>query len=184
MNIRDTNGRPGWLGALLMVIVLGCASSNVVPPSLQQQVDPHLTFTQLKDSPDSYRGRVVVLGGEVLSAKRLKQGTRVEVLQLPLGQSQEPGTDRTRSEGRFLAMQRDFLDPAVIPPGTRVTITGEVTGATVQPLDEMDYTYPALEIKHLKVWPRDDGTMSRPQSPYGSSYWGPYRGFWGRPYWW
>lgn len=163
----------------------GCAASTVVPPQLQEQVDRQLTFSQLKESPESYRGRLVVLGGEVLSAKRLKNGTRIEILQLPLGNSLAPGTDRTASEGRFLAVQRDFLDPATIPPGTPVTVTGEVTGSTVLPLDETEYTYPTLEIKHLKVWPKTDGTLSRPGPYYGSPYyWGPYRGPWGRPYWW
>jgi outer membrane lipoprotein len=173
---------PARTAMLPVLLLFGCASSNVVPPSLQQQVDRNLTYSQLKESPDSYRGHVVVLGGEVLSAKRLKNGTRIEILQLPLGESLDPGSDRTASEGRFLAVQRDFLDPAVVPPGTRVTVTGEVTGGTVLPLDETEYTYPTLEIKHLKVWPKTDGTMSRPS--YGSSYWGPYRGPWGRPYWW
>ncbi|MEW6543456.1 MAG: Slp family lipoprotein [Nitrospirota bacterium] len=169
-----------WTAAAA-ALLLACAGNHVVPASLRPQVDRHLTFVQLKQAPDSYRGRLVVLGGEVLSAKRLKNGTRIEILQLPLGDSQEPGWDRTASEGRFLAVQPDFLDPATIPPGTRVTVTGEVTGATALPLDEMEYTYPTLEIKHLKVWPQVEG----PQyglPPYAHPYWRPY---WGRyPYWW
>jgi Starvation-inducible outer membrane lipoprotein len=105
-----------------------------VPASLQLQVDRTLTFAQLKESPDSYRGRLILVGGEVLSAKRLKDGTRIEVLQIPLEESQAPGTDRMTSEGRLLAIQKEFLDPATIPPGTRLTIVGEVTGAMTLPL--------------------------------------------------
>ena len=149
-----------WLPFRRLLLVLsgllaGCAAP-VLPASLQLQVDRTLTFAQLKDSPDSYRGRLVIVGGEVLSAKRLKEGTRIEVLQIPLEDSHAPGKDRTASEGRFLARQQEFLDPATLPPGTRVTIVGEVTGATTLPLDETDYTYPTLEIKHLKVWPMRD----------------------------
>jgi outer membrane lipoprotein len=156
---------------------------GVVPPALESQVDQSVTFSQLKESPDSYRGRLVVLGGEVLSAKRLKEGTRIEVLQLPLTNSQEPVGERTASEGRFLAFQKDFLDPAKYPPGTRVTITGEVTGARTQALDETEYTYPTLEIKNVNVWPRiiDGGRLPR------QYYWAPYWGWGGRgyyPYWW
>jgi outer membrane lipoprotein len=169
--------------AMAAALVLGCASSGVVPPSLKDQLDRTVTYGQLKESPDSYRGRLVVLGGEVLGAKRLKNGTRIEILQLPLGNSLEPGSERTASEGRFLGVQRDFLDPAIVPPGTRVTVIGEVTGGTVLPLDETEYTYPMLEIKHLKVWPRHDPMTSRPQGPYGPPYWGRYR-YWGSPYYW
>ena len=160
--------------------VFGCTSDPAVPASLQAQVDRTLTFTQLKESPTSYRGRIVVLGGEVLSAKRLKEGTRIEVLQVPLDNSYSPGTDRTASQGRFLALQKELLDPATVPPGTRVTVTGEVTGATILPLDETEYTYPVLEIKSLKVWPPIAESRLY-YAPYTGPYWGPWGPY---PYWW
>jgi outer membrane lipoprotein len=161
-----------------------CTQSKVVPPSMESQVDKRLTFAQLKESPDSYRGHLIVLGGAVLSAKRLKDGTRIEVLQLPLDRNQAPGWERTASEGRFLAIQRDFLDPATLPAGTRVTIVGEVLGATTLPLDETEYVYPTVEIKHLKVWQQIDA-QRRPY-PY-PPMWSPYYGYgpygpWGYPY--
>ena len=59
----------------------------------------------------------------------MKGGTQLEVLQLPLEDDQGPVTERTASKGRFLAWQKEFLDPATIADGTRVTIVGEVTGA-------------------------------------------------------
>ena len=75
---------PMGLGGLALAVFLtGCASSSVVPASLQAQLDKTLTFPQLRESPDSYRGHLMVLGGEVLSAKRLKDGTRIEVLEIP-----------------------------------------------------------------------------------------------------
>ncbi len=172
-----------WL--LLAAGVLGCTADPIVPTSLQSQVDPHLTFTQLRESPQSYSGRVVVFSGEVLNAKLLKQGTRIEVLELPLEVAQSPTPDRTQSQGRFLAIQKDFLDPATIPPGTRVTIVGEVTGATTLQLDETDYSYPTLEVKNLKVWPGAQSTPYWAPPFYPYYYWGPR---WGRrgyyPYWW
>lgn len=175
--------------------LMGCVGADVIPAPLRQQLDRTLTFSQIKESPDSYRGRLVVLGGEVLSAKRLKAGTRLEVLQLPLDSASEPGADRTASEGRFLAMQQDFLDPATLPEGTRVTIVGELTGVTALPLDEVEYLYPTLEIKHLKVWPGPTASRDPPLSamgpywnpywmPFTGSYWGgPYYPYWGTPYW-
>ena len=72
-----------------------------------------------------------MLGGEVLSAKRLAEGTRLEVLQLPLDDAQQPALTRTDSQGRFLAIEKEFLDPAMFPQNTRVTIVGEVTGTTL-----------------------------------------------------
>lgn len=171
-----------------LIIVTGlpaCASNHIIPASLESQLDRGLTFSQLKESPSSYKGRLVVLGGETLAAKRLKEGTRVEVLQLPLDHSLEPGMDRTASQGRFLVLQREFLDPATIPPGTRITVVGEVIGELTLPLDETEYLYPLLEIKRIKVWPP---TVVRVEPPLSMTYpsWDlyPYRGLWHRYGWW
>lgn len=194
MQPRRSARQTGYVLAALATLLPGCATNGVVPASLQMQLDRSLTFAQLKDSPDSYRSRLILVGGEVLEAKLLKQGTRLVILQLPLHDSQEPGLDRTASQGRFLAIQKEFLDPATLPEGTRVTIVGEVTGATTLPLDETDYVYPTLEIKHLKVWSgliASQDRYSPAMSSYWSPYWGPYDGpywggaygYWGIPYW-
>lgn len=164
-----------------------CAPEPVISPTLHRSLDPSVTFSQLTQAPDRYRGRLVLLGGEVLSATRLKEGTRVEILQLPLSDSLEPRRDRTTSEGRFLAFQTEFLDPATLPASTRVTIAGEVTGSRTLPLDEIEYTYPTLAIKELKVWPAEEAPPYPYYGPYyfPSPYGGPYGPFWRPyPYWW
>lgn len=172
----------------LLLCLTACAPTRVVPASLEGRIDGSLTFDQLKRSPGDYVGRVVVLGGEVLSARRLADATRLEVLQLPLGDEHEPRTDRLSSEGRFLAFREEFLDPATLPAGTRVTIVGEVTGSRTLPLDETQYTYPTVQIEHLTVWPEADEYPPRYPPSYYSywgppwPYWAPYRPFW--PYWW
>ena len=129
---------------------------EVVPETFKTQIDSSVTFPQMFDEATAHQGAVVLLGGEVLSAKRLIEGTRLEILQLPLDGSEEPVLDRTASQCRFLAFESTFLDPATLPPNTRVTLVGEVTGATGANLDEMEYRYPTLNIKHLYVWPEPD----------------------------
>lgn len=163
---------------LALSVILGACASTYDAAS---ESAPTIPFAQLKNAPDSYRGQTVVLGGEVLTAKRLKEATRIEVLQLPLSGSQAPVADLTQSQGRFLAMQREFLDPATIPQGTRVTVTGEVTGSQTMPLDETEYTYPVIEVRDLRVWPQmAEAPLYRARPyPYYYPYWGPY---WG-PYW-
>lgn len=170
-----------WLGLALAALLPGCAGEQVVPASLESRLDRTLTFPQLRESADSYRGHLLVLGGEVLSAKRLKEGTRIELLQIPLESSLQPGLDRTASQGRFVAVQKEFLDPATVPPGTRLTLVGEVTGAVTDKLDETDYTFPVLEIKSLKVWPREESYARAPYYYYPPSYsWRPYYGTYGQ----
>jgi outer membrane lipoprotein len=136
----------------MLVLLAGCSSTSIIPEPLEPQIDQSVTFSQLLESPDSYRGKVLVLGGEVLKAKAMNGGTQLEVLQLPLDEDQGPVAERTASKGRFLAWQKDFLDPATIADGSRVTIVGEVTGAVLDRMDEADYRYPTLEIRHLHRW--------------------------------
>ena len=135
----------------LLAVAAGCATS-VIPESLEPQVDKAVTFSQVLEAPDSYRGKVVVWAGEVLKAKAMKGGTQLEVLQLPLDDEQGPVTDRMESKGRFLALQKELLDPATMTDGTRVTIVGEITGASVEKIDEADYRFPTLDVKHLHRW--------------------------------
>ncbi len=154
------------LVAILFLLGSGCAlGPDVVPEMLQSQVDPSVTFPQMLQNPENYQGTVVILGGEVLSAKRLEEGTRLELLQLPLDGSNEPVYDRTTSQGRFLAVESSFLDPATLPSNTRVTLVGEVTGMKEANLDEMVYRYPTLTIKHLHVWPEPEFEQSESSGP-------------------
>jgi outer membrane lipoprotein len=153
-----------WVVAFSLV-VLGCSSSPVrIPEALQPQIDQNLTFTEVLTSPGSYRGRLMLLGGEILKAKQLKEGTQVELLQLPLNEDQEPTTDRTRSQGRVLVLHQASLDPATLTPGMLVTFVGEVSGALIEKIDEADYRYPTLTVKHWYVWPPAtvDGWRSGP----------------------
>jgi outer membrane lipoprotein len=154
-------------------VVAGCTSSPpAVPDALQKQVDPVLTFSQILQDPESHQGKLIVLGGEVLSAKRLAEGTRLEVLQLPLDDSRTPVVTRTDSQGRFLALEKAFLDPAMFPQNTRVTIVGEVTGTTSAKLDEMDYQYPTVVIKNLHVWKDPPLAQERNSGPWYSIFGG------------
>jgi outer membrane lipoprotein len=174
------------LGVLTFFLLLtGCASTQQAGDgSAADQIQ--IAYPQVKAAPDSFKGQSVRFGGVVLSARRLKEGTRIEILQLPLDRSGYPGYDLTQSQGRFVAMQRDFLDPATLPQGTRVTVTGEVTGSVTLPLDETEYNYPVVDIKHLQVWSRSEEAAPRIRpymgpGPYWGPYWNPYWRFW--PYW-
>ena len=47
-------------------------------------------FSQIKAAPESFKDRPSSLGGQVLGP-RMKDGTCLEVLQLPLNDAQQPG---------------------------------------------------------------------------------------------
>ena len=163
-----------------LVFMSGCSGVQVVPKDLEEQVNRDISFVQLLEAPLDHKGQILVIGGQVLSAKRLKDGTQIEVLQLPLDRNMKPGGSLQKSQGRFIALQEEFLDPATLPSGTRVTVVGEVSGMVTLPLDETTYDFPTLVIKRLTVWPPISTYRVLCPYPYGYPYWGPYGG----PYGW
>ena len=162
------------VGLNALLLWTGCASSYkaTLPPDLANNIAPTLTFIQIKESPDTYRGQLVILGGQIPTAKRLQHSTELTILQLPLINEKEPTTELTHSQGRFIAHQEEFLDPATVPAGTRVTLVGELSGSLNKSLDEIQYAYPTLIIKHLKVWPTFPSDYHRygPRYPYWTPY--------------
>ena len=154
-----------WWWAVL-VLMAACSSQQVIPEDLEPLIDRAIPFREVVEAPDSYQGKIVIFGGEVLKAKRLKDGTQIELLQLPLDKGERPIVDRQQSQGRFLAIQQEFLDPATIAEGTKMTIVGELSKAKVEHLDDVEYRYPVLIVKYLHTWPAQS---------YGSAY--PYPRF-------
>lgn len=174
--------------ASVLLIGPGCASINDQGDQSTSSA-PQISYMQVKASPESYNGQPATFGGKVLEARRLKEGTRIEILQLPLDSSDRPTTDLSKSQGRFVALQKEFLDPATVPPGTFVTVTGEMAGSITLPLDETEYTYPLVRINNLRAWSDDSDKAPhvRPYPyigprPYWGPYWSPYWSPW--PYYW
>jgi outer membrane lipoprotein len=177
---------------LSVVLLEGCAESahqsgqyifdEVLPRELRSQVDRDVNFQDLRTAPEQYQDKVVMLSGIVLQAKRVKDRTEVEVLQLPAEPGEPPTANRTSSQGRFL-MVKDDMDPATVEPGHPVTVIGQVKGKATKLLDETEYTYPVVEIKHLVDWEKMGPRYAGGYAPYGY-YGGPYyrRGFFGGYY--
>ncbi|MDH5564085.1 MAG: Slp family lipoprotein [Nitrospirota bacterium] len=204
MTSHSPQGRPSAsylltlaVGVSALALLAGCAKpyKATLSPDLANQLNDTLSFSQIKAAPDDYKGKLIILGGQILSAKRLPHATELIILQLPLIQEQEPTTDLTQSQGRYIAYQQTFLDPATVPAGTRITLVGELSGSLTQKLDETDYIYPTLTIKDFKIWPTYSSDYPRYVHPYpyycglypypyAYPYWGPGGRYYGyNPYW-
>jgi outer membrane lipoprotein len=152
---------------IAIVMFIGCSSGPpVVPEEFRSQIDSSVSFREIQSAPHNYQGRTVLLGGEILSGKRTNEGTEFEILQLPVTSDDPPAERRSESQGRFLALDRRAEDPAAFPPGTRVTLVGEVKGDELRRLDESTYQYPTVDVKHLYVWD-PDVYRERPRSSVG-----------------
>src|SRR5690349_4063428 len=101
--------------ALLCLVTGACQRTDVIPDRLEGRVDRGLRYSDIKGHPDDYRGKLMLAGGKVLSAKRTQEGTRLEVLQIPLSEDLMPSGRDTESKGRFVVIDRgdQVSDPAV-----------------------------------------------------------------------
>lgn len=163
------------LGLLILCTMVGCGGpSFIVPPDLDEKLDRKATFSKLSESPDAYRGHIVMLTGMVLNLKILPKFTRVELLQLPLDSDGLPVTDLNASQGRFIANCHGVIDPQRIPSGTRMTVIGEMLGTSQ--IKGSNYNYITVVTKAIHVHPHEGVKMLKdpkvlwsicPTAPHG-----------------
>ena len=103
-------------------------------------------------------------GGKIVDTLAGEKSTELVVLQLGLGSQNRP-RDNDRSQGRFLVRSSQFLDPAVYPQGTLITVVGLVKGAETRPIGQMAYRYPVMDIIEIKKW--RPSTDSSPRFHFG-----------------
>ena len=163
-----------WFLLLSFIILLsGCV--HVISKDLRIKSDPSLTLSQVRQNPDTFKGKLVVWGGEIIETVNQKDGTtQIEVFQRPLGWRGEP-KETTASEGRFLILADKYLDPYVFQRGKKITVAGEIQGENLKSLGEMDYRYSIVSSKQIYLWPEYY------YQPYPYYYYDPW---WGYPYGW
>jgi len=158
------------------IFTLGCA--HVISNDLRANVDLSLTFTQVYQDPNAYKGKFVMWGGEIIKTLNQKDGTtEIEVLQRPLNWRGEPKVTHV-SEGRFLVFVEKYLDPYIFRRGRKITVAGEIKGEKIKPVGEMDYRYPLLLSKEFYLWEE----YYYPVYSYYPLYY--YDPWWDYPYWW
>lgn len=174
--------------SVVLLFVSGCNRKDVIPDRLKGKIDRDLRYSDIKSEPQVKKGKLMLAGGKVLSAERVKDGTRIEVLQIPLSEDLIPTGRETESKGRFVVIDRgdNVSDPAIFDDeDKRVTVVGEVLGTTTIQIDEAQQQVPQLALKHVTVWDWD--RVKSGYAPYyGYAYpyvWG-YRGYYGYPYYW
>lgn len=142
----------GLAGIALVVAMITTACATGISEQAQSQVTYTGAFEQVQQEPDKYTGETVIWGGKIIKTQPGDNQTEMVVLQLELG-SQDRPKDNDDSKGRFLARSMKFLDPALFPPGTLITVVGRLIGPEERLIGKMAYQYPVIEIIEAKKWP-------------------------------
>ena len=142
---------PATAAVLLLALLSSTGCAPIFPREALDTVDRRITFAELRNNPEQYKGARVLLAGVIIALRNTREGTLIEVLQKPAdGRGGPVETDETG--GRFILQSGQFLDAAVYRTGRRLSVIAEVLGRKELPLDEMLYAYPLLEVQHLHLW--------------------------------
>lgn len=158
----------------MMFVVLfsmaGCAP--VISKQVRDQTRPDVTFKDVLNDPERYKGQTMIFSGIIIEAKNTAEGTLLQVLQRPAGFRGQP-KEVDETEGRFLALDSRYLDTYVYAKERAVTIAGEVRGKRILPLDKTEYAYPLIHVKEIYLWPVIE-----------KRYYDPYPYYYYDDYWW
>jgi outer membrane lipoprotein len=143
----------------LSLFFQGC--TYAISHDLAGRADKSIQFDSLERDPQPYAGKLVILGGIITQTTPAKQGTLIEVLQKPLDFWGKPRrTDE--SGGKFLVYYSAYLDPLVYAEGREITVAGEVEGPRSKELGTIEYSYPVVLSRELKLWPRERAHTPHP----------------------
>jgi len=148
----------------VMVVVLGgCA--HVMSDAGLKPVDRSLRYAELKKNPEALVGKQVLVGGMIAGTRSSGDVIMLEVVQLELFNNGVPD-ESSRSGGRFLALSSELIDPLLYRPGNFVTLIGEVRGKQIQKLESVDYPYPLIAVKELRMFRASEPFATYPNNPY------------------
>jgi outer membrane lipoprotein len=145
-----------WLAVALSA--MGCATG--ISKEVRSQVNFAGDFAELQQHPDQYTGQTVILGGKIIQSQILSSGTELLLLQLELDSVDHP-QDNDQSKGRFLVHSDQFLDPALYPQGTLITVVGSLKETQERLIGQMTYRYPVITVLEIKKWPVQNDTSPR-----------------------
>ena len=144
----------------LSLILMLAACAGGISRQARDQITYVGPYAEVQRDPAKYQGETMLLGGKVIETSAMTGATEMVVLQLEIGTQDRP-TDNDQSQGRFLIRSAEFLDPAIFPQGTLITVVGRLQGSETRLIGEMPYTYPVIDVIEIKKWPPNSDPSPR-----------------------
>lgn len=173
--------RISFLGGALLGLA-GCVSYPISAP-LRQQAKP-VSIAQVQANAGPLIGTTVIWGGRIIQTVNQTNGGSLYILQLPMDRYEQPDAFAA-SPGRFIARSAGMLDPAMFKNNALVTVAGEITGTSLEPLQQTQYAYPVLNIREVHIWHavRPNYYYYPPATYWNYDLYGPDWGYWYGPGW-
>lgn len=137
------------LGLALVLALSGC---HPISRTVTKEAERNLSFAEIRENPDQHLGKVVVLGGTVITTDVRQDDTVMEVQQQRLGGTLEPRDGTEKTGGRFLVLFPGQLDPAEYQMGRRITVGGQIEGKELVNSGEQIEIYPVIRAMDSRLW--------------------------------
>ena len=172
----------GIWSIVLAATLAGCASA--VPEAIREPAPGSIALTEARANFDRYKGQMVRWGGAILHVENRPGETWFTILSRRLSGNGEPKYEDA-TEGRFLVVARDFMDPAVYEVGRMLTVRGPLVDSVVHDVGEHPYFYPIVKAEIHYLWPKPIEPSPRTDPWYWYDPWYPfYHPYWRHPYYW
>jgi outer membrane lipoprotein len=118
---------------------------------MTREAAPQRPFGEMVQQSEKFIGRTVILGGYVVSVENQKSGTKIEVVQAPLGVGQQPKA-KDLSKGRLIVEHEGFLDPEIYTKDRVITVGGIMSGSSKTDQSQLPYPYIRIRAQKLHLW--------------------------------
>jgi len=150
--LRSHIGRT-LLGIIGIFVVMGCSP---LPSRYLKQAEPGVTLTALTASPDTYRGKTVILGGVIVDQKQAGRLLWLHMKNRPLDKEYRPHRP-TVSEGREAGYYWVMVpNTSTLPPKwkqwARVTVVGRASDPKQVESPIGPSTEPILTLLFMRGW--------------------------------
>lgn len=157
------------LSVITLVLLMVSSCAPVLRQDLMRGGIRNVPMSTIRESPDTYRGKLFILGGVVAKTRGTAEGSLIEAVFVSVN-SMGYLRDVDVTGGRFLAVypkEKGILDPMIFRKGREVTVAGEFIGTRSGKIDDMGYVYPLFEIRELHLWDEQRSyTFVPPPYPY------------------
>ena len=147
---------------LLVSLAMFCQGcSYAISPEYSRQADRTVSIHEIRQDPELFKGKLVIIGGTIDQVSNTDHGTLLEVVERRLDYWGRP--ERTsKIGGRFLLEYPAHLNTLLYVPGREITVAAIMRGEAAALVHE-DLRLPLFLSKELKLWDDDRKARTGPQ---------------------
>jgi outer membrane lipoprotein len=150
---------------VIFLAFVGC--THPISKNLRASLDSSVSVSGLFESPDSYIGKRVMMGGNIVQTHNSPEQSDIEVVQKSIDSYGNLSAGDT-TLGRFIFRRKGYLEPEIYTKGRDVIGAGVIVGSKFGKIGDRNYQFPVIEPEELNLLPEYQ------DPPYYPYYYDPF----------